>query len=290
MGYRHGGLEILLDKDTVRPGATVPVLVSVPTPDRWVLFSAEADELHRLEVLHVTGTVKLVELKVDDAYVPNIFLQGSMVRDQQLFQDTKQLVVPPTEHYLSVSVEPDKHEHQARDSGTWTVTTRDANGHGVAAEVAVGVVDDSVYAIQSELAGDPRQFYFGTKRGQALGMQTTFNQKAYAKVLPTPTAPPANPEIQAGFGTRSAGGTRTRASAAMTWKRRPRDGRPAGDVGPRGVRRRADELAPPKASTAYKQEGDGPARVTGLPHQRLLPPAPHAAGVTGEPAVVVRSV
>ena len=184
LGYRHGGLEILVDRDTILPGATVPVMINVPQADRWVLFSVGGDDLYRYELVHVTGTVKLLEVKMEDAYVPNVFLEGQMVRDQQLFTDVKQVVVPPVKHFLTVTVEPDRKEYQARDEGTWTVTTRDDTGKAVAAEVAIGVVDESVFSIQSEIAGDPRQVYFGTKRSHNVQTATTFGQKSYVKLVP----------------------------------------------------------------------------------------------------------
>jgi alpha-2-macroglobulin len=64
-----------------------------------------------------------------------------------------------------------------------TVTTKNDEGKPVSAEVALGLVDESVFYIQSDYAGDPRQFYFGTKRGQQIQTQSTMNQKRYAKLV-----------------------------------------------------------------------------------------------------------
>src|SRR5205085_10601080 len=67
--------------------------------------------------------------------------------------------------------------------GLFTIITRDLNGHPVSAEVALGLVDESVFYIQKDLAGDPRQFYYGTKRAQYVQTVSTFQQKAYAKLV-----------------------------------------------------------------------------------------------------------
>jgi hypothetical protein len=64
-----------------------------------------------------------------------------------------------------------------------TVTTRNDEGKPVSAEVALSLVDESVFYIQSDYAGDPRQFYFGTKRAQQIQTQATMNQKGYAKLV-----------------------------------------------------------------------------------------------------------
>ncbi|MEQ2007394.1 MAG: alpha-2-macroglobulin family protein [Limisphaerales bacterium] len=183
LGYRHGGVEIIVDRDTFRTGQKAPVMLVANSNDRYVLFTVEADELISHQVVHLTGTVKLVELQLSDAHVPNVFLSAAMVADKQVHMDTKQVIVPPTKHFLTVDVKPDRAQYQPREEGTLLVTARDHEGKPVAAEVAVGLVDESVYYIQSDYAGDPRKFYFGTKRQQRTQTQSTFNQKSYAKLV-----------------------------------------------------------------------------------------------------------
>jgi uncharacterized protein YfaS (alpha-2-macroglobulin family) len=183
LGYRHGGVEIIVDRDTFRSGQKAPVMLVANSNDRYVLFTVEAEELISHQVVHLTGTVKLVELSLSDSHVPNVFLSAAMVADKQVHMDTKQVIVPPTKHFLTVDVKPDRAQYQPREDGTLLVTARDHEGKPVAAEVAVGLVDESVYYIQSDYAGDPRQFYFGTKRQQRTQTQSTFNQKSYAKLV-----------------------------------------------------------------------------------------------------------
>jgi len=183
LGYRHGGVEIIVDRDTFRTGQKAAVMLVANSNDRYVLFTVEAEELISHQVVHLTGTVKLVELELSDAHVPNVFLSAAMVADKQIHMDTKQVIVPPTKHFLTVDVKPDRTQYQPREDGTLLVTARDHDGKPVAAEVAVGLVDESVYYIQSDYAGDPRQFYFGTKRQQRTQLQSTFNQKSYAKLV-----------------------------------------------------------------------------------------------------------
>jgi uncharacterized protein YfaS (alpha-2-macroglobulin family) len=183
LGYRHGGLEIIVDKDTFRAGQRAPVMLVAPTNDRYVLFSVEGDDLYSYQLVRMTGTVKLVELPIEEKHVPNIFLSAAMVSDRQIFMDTKQVVVPPVRNFLTVDVKPDRDQYQPREDGVLNVTTRDADGKPVAAEVALGLVDESVYYIQQDYAGDPRQFYFGTKRPQTIQTQSTFQQKSFAKLV-----------------------------------------------------------------------------------------------------------
>ncbi|MCW5552656.1 MAG: alpha-2-macroglobulin [Verrucomicrobiae bacterium] len=183
LGYRHGGVEIIADKDTFRAGSEAPVMLVANSPDRYVLFTVEGEELYHYRLVHLTGTVKLIDLFVDEKYVPNVFLSAAMVSDRQIFTDTKQVIVPPTKHFLTVDVQPDRAQYQPRDEGTLTITTKNDEGKPVSAEVALSLVDESVFYIQSDYAGDPRQFFYGTKRGQQIQTQATMNQKRYAKLV-----------------------------------------------------------------------------------------------------------
>jgi uncharacterized protein YfaS (alpha-2-macroglobulin family) len=183
LGYRPGGVEIVVDKDTFRAGQTAPVMISVPTNDRYVLFSVEGEDLYNYQLVHVTGTAKLIELPIEEKHVPNIFLSAAMVSELQMFVDTKQVIVPPVQQFLSVDVKADREQYQPREEGSFSITTRDANGQAVAAEIALGLFDESVKYIQQDYAGDPRQFYYGTKRAQTIQTQSTFNQKSYASLI-----------------------------------------------------------------------------------------------------------
>lgn len=183
LGYRRAGLEIIVDKDTFRVGQTAPVMINVPDSDRYVLFSVEADDLYSYRLVHVTGNTKLLEIPIEEKHVPNIYLNAAMVGDGNLFVDAKQVVVPPVQQFLSVVVKADREQYQPREEGTLSITTTDTNGRPVAAEIALGLTDQSVSYIQSDYAGDPRQFYYGNKRGQNVQTQSTFNQKAYARLV-----------------------------------------------------------------------------------------------------------
>ncbi|HEY2976085.1 MAG TPA: MG2 domain-containing protein, partial [Pyrinomonadaceae bacterium] len=150
LGYRPGGVEIIVDRDTFRAGETAPVMLSVPSEDRYVLFSVEGEDLYSYRLVHVTGTAKLIELRIEEKHVPNIYLSALMVSEAQLFAATKQVVVPPVQQFLAVEVKPDRAQYQPREEGTLSITTKDASGKPVAAEIALGLFDESVKYIQQD--------------------------------------------------------------------------------------------------------------------------------------------
>jgi uncharacterized protein YfaS (alpha-2-macroglobulin family) len=183
LGYRHGGVEVIVDKDTFIAGQRAPVMLNTDASDHYVLFSIEGDDLYSYQLVHLTGTSKLIEVPVEEKHIPNIFLSAAMVSERQLYVDTKQVIVPPSQHFLNVEVKPDRAHYQPQDEGTLTVTTRDREGRPVAAEVALGLIDESLFYIQQDTTGDLRQFYFGAKRVSQARLHSTFQSKTYARLL-----------------------------------------------------------------------------------------------------------
>jgi alpha-2-macroglobulin len=183
LGYHHDGIELVVDKDTFRTGQTAPVMISVAEPDRYVLFSVEGEDLFNYRLVHVTGNTKLIELPIEEKHVPNIFLSALMISDGAAFSDTKQVVVPPVDRFLDVAVRADREQYQPQEEGTLFVTAKDAKGLPVSAEIALGLVDESVKYIQQDYAGDPRQFYYGNKRAHTVQTQSTLDQKSYTQLV-----------------------------------------------------------------------------------------------------------
>lgn len=187
LGYHQDSVKIIVDADTWAVGAEAPVMLSVPAPDRYVLFAVEGEDLYHWRVVHVTGTAKLLHVAVEPRHVPNVFLDAQMIASRQHYRDTQQVVVPPTEHFLQLSVSPDREAYRPRDDAKIAVVARDHAGKPVSAQLAVALVDESVFSIQQDYAGDPRQFYFGAKRGHSVPTTSTLEWRAfYVEPEPSP--------------------------------------------------------------------------------------------------------
>ncbi|MHB0970367.1 MAG: alpha-2-macroglobulin family protein [Thermoanaerobaculia bacterium] len=182
-GYRHGAVEIIADRDSFKTGETAPVLIAANGNDRWVLFGVEGDRIYDMQLVHLDGPTKLVELTVAPEYVPNVFLTAAMVSDRQLATDVEPIAVPPVANFIDVTLTADKEQYQPREKGTLTLTARDHLGKPVAGEFALALTDESVFYIQSEYARDIRQFFFGDKRGHAVNTTSSFQARPYAKLV-----------------------------------------------------------------------------------------------------------
>lgn len=183
VGYTLGsGIDVIIDKESLRSGETATALLVTPETGQWVMLSTSGDTLMETQILRLDGNVKLVQLPVNDRHVPNFFLTASTVFDLRVSTDTETIVVPPVAHFVDVTVESDRELYQPRDEGTFTITTKDVDGNPVRAEVALAVSDDAVTAIQEDLAGDPRKFFFGQQRSQQIQVTASTDSQRYLLV------------------------------------------------------------------------------------------------------------
>ncbi|MDA7617891.1 MG2 domain-containing protein [Verrucomicrobia bacterium] len=164
LGYHSGGVEIIVDRDTFKSGQIAPVMLSVPTSDRWVLLTLESDRLIEHRVIHVEGLVKMVPVDINAAHIPNFYIQAMMVSDHEIHQDSERIVVPPSAAFLNVELITDQSHYEPREEAVVEVRVTDDQGNPVEAEVGLSVYDTSVTYIQSDIAGDPRKRFYGDPR------------------------------------------------------------------------------------------------------------------------------
>jgi uncharacterized protein YfaS (alpha-2-macroglobulin family) len=223
VGYHQGGVEILVDRDTVRAGQTTPVMLSAPVAGAWVLFTVEGEDVYDWRVVHLEGRVKLIELEIEPRHMPNVYLEATMIHDARLFLDSAELIVPPVDKFLDVALEFEREAYEPGERARLRLATRDRDGRPVSAEVALALVDDSVFYIQQDQAGDPRRFFYGTRRWKAVNTTSTFHQRPYVRLSfasgdplrDRPTGIAAN-EIEGGQERADFG----MAQAATAWERR----------------------------------------------------------------------
>lgn len=186
LGYRHGAVQIIVDNDTFKSGEKAPIMVTTPSSGQFVLFGVEGEDLYETRLLRMDGTAKFLEVDLDDRHVPNVFLTALSIFDGQMQMDNKQVIVPPVKEFLTVELTPDKAAYEPREEGSLRLLARDHAGKPIAAEIALALTDESVSYIQSDYAGDPRQFFFGQKRQQWVQTQSTLQFRSIRRRADTP--------------------------------------------------------------------------------------------------------
>jgi hypothetical protein len=170
------------DKDRYNPGDTALIAVDCPLvgtpaakatkteaarpahPDAWALVSVEGERLGLYKVVHLTRRDSVVRIPLTDADFPSVTVDVAVVQDHELYEQEVPLDVRREEQKLSVSVTSDKSVYQPGDTATYTITTKDWLGRPAPAEVSLGVVDASIYAIQADKTPDIESVFYGSRQ------------------------------------------------------------------------------------------------------------------------------
>jgi alpha-2-macroglobulin len=183
LGYLPGGIEIIVDRDTLEVGEEAVIMLTTPASGRWALFTVEAEDLLHFEVVHLQGTAKLIRWPIEGRHVPNIYLSATAVWDGQAFSDREELTIPPVEQFLEVEVMHDAEAYLPGEEGDLTIRVTDHDGKPASVELTVAVVDAALSYIQGDYAGDPRQFFFGERRTLCVQDNGSFHQGSFVRLV-----------------------------------------------------------------------------------------------------------
>ncbi|MEQ8850692.1 MAG: alpha-2-macroglobulin family protein [Phycisphaerales bacterium] len=184
LGYHPQGVDIIIDEGAFREGESASVMITAPTSGGYVLFAVEREGILEWRVERMVGTAKLIRVDITDAHIPNCWLTAYSVSDAAATSDTEEIVVPPTKHFLNVAVEPASSVLRPGDSDVWSLHVTDHQGEPVSADVSIGLVDESVYAIQPELAPDIQAHFYGDRAAHTVTTNSSFDWRAYGRVDP----------------------------------------------------------------------------------------------------------
>ncbi len=170
-------LQLVADKDEYAVGDVARVLVPAP-------FDAPAlawVTLERGGVLEGTfvkfdGVSQIIEVPIHEEHVPNVFLSVVMIVGSDALGGpatfkvgSVELPVDVSSRRLEVTVTPNKANYQPRQEAQYTVTTRDAAGKPVSAEVTLQLVD---LAVETLVGGEPPSIIDAFYRERGLGINT----------------------------------------------------------------------------------------------------------------------
>ncbi|MEQ1895663.1 MAG: alpha-2-macroglobulin family protein, partial [Planctomycetota bacterium] len=182
LGYAAGGIEILVDKDTLTVGEEAEILLMAPQSGRYVLFTVEGEELYSHQVLALDGQVKLVKVPITEAHVPNLVLGAVSIWAEQAWSDQEELIVPPLKSFLDVTVTSDAEVLEPGAQGALDVVVKGHDGKPVVTHLSLALVDEAVAYIQQDYAADPRQFFHGDRRQQRVQLGGSFQHGSFAEL------------------------------------------------------------------------------------------------------------
>ncbi len=166
-------VKLVPDKQSYRPGETAHVLAMLPTDQAHLLVTTELLTVMNTQRIDAAGRAVMIDVPIEARYVPNVYLSVVYVKDGEMYSADKMLAVPARDKFLNLTVVPNKQEYKPRDVASYTVVARNADGSPApGAEVSLGVVDEAIYSIRPDTAGDIRRSFYGRQFNR---VQTNFS-------------------------------------------------------------------------------------------------------------------
>lgn len=188
-----GSIAIVLDQDEYRIGDTAHALITFPAPVDQALVTLERDQVEAhgfllkpprgIRLTRQTDRQWRADIPVQADDSPNITFSLLYVQNgAYVFQNKGLKVAVPR---IRIALVPDKTEYRPGETVNVEVETT-LDGKPVAAHLAVSVVDEMVYVLQSEIAPPIHEFFHHTRRNQ-VRTASSLNFHSYDLALPAVT-------------------------------------------------------------------------------------------------------
>ena len=157
-------IKLVPDKKSYRPGETAHVLAMLPDDQVHLLVTTELASVLTSRQLDATGRSLVIDVPIDKRYAPNVYLNVTYVKNDDMIAESQLLAVPARDRMLKLDVIPNKKEYKPRDVASYTVMARNADGSPAAgAEISLGIVDEAIYSIQPETATNIKREFYGKR-------------------------------------------------------------------------------------------------------------------------------
>ncbi len=145
-----GTIKLVADKKSYRAGEIAHVLAILPEENANLLITTERDNVLSAWKVKATGKTMVLDVPVEKHYAPNVFLSVTFVKGGDMYTSDKRLVVPARDKILNLEIISNKEEYKPRETASYTILARDADGAPVPdAEVSLGVVDEAIYSVSA---------------------------------------------------------------------------------------------------------------------------------------------
>lgn len=151
-------LKVLVDRPEYKPGDTIEALVQTSAPGGFALVTVETDQVFVSQVVELKQATTRVNLPVERRYAPNAFVTATYIYKKKFASAEQQIKVGAPDRGLTIKVDVPESASPGQTVPVSVLAT-DSEGKPVQGEVALGIVDESIYAIREDSTNLNEQFY-----------------------------------------------------------------------------------------------------------------------------------
>ena len=158
-------LQMVADKASYRVGDVAHVLIAGAVPNSTILLATEGNDVLTRRLVHSSQANVTVDVPITVESQPNVYVSAIFLWHDAVYVGSKSLKVPPVERRLNIDIAPVKKQFEPGEAASYVITTKDWAGKPVQAELSLGVVDDAIYAVEPDTAGDIVKAFYNERYG-----------------------------------------------------------------------------------------------------------------------------
>jgi uncharacterized protein YfaS (alpha-2-macroglobulin family) len=163
----ENGIKLIPDKKSYQPGDTAHVLAILPKDQTHLLVTTELVNVMTARQIDAPGRSIVIDVPITSNCEPNVYLGVAFVQNNDMYNESKLISVPARDRMLKLDIIADKPEYKPRETASYTIVARNADGSPApGAEVSLGVVDEAIYSVQPESAGNIKSEFYGRRYNQ----------------------------------------------------------------------------------------------------------------------------
>ena len=173
--FRFNEIELVPDKREYAPGEKVRLRINTDQSDAAVLlFVRPANGVYLPpEVIRLEGKSVLREIEVTKKDMPNFFIEALTIHNGQVYQDTKEIVVPPEKRVLNVEVLPSAETFKPNEEARVKIKVTDFFGKPFSGTAVLAVYDKSVeYISGGSNVPEIKEFFWKWRRSHRAALET----------------------------------------------------------------------------------------------------------------------
>ncbi len=174
-------VRLVAAKEAYVEGERAEVLLQSPVTGTRALLTFEGEKVLGYRLVDVEGPSTVLDVPIEAAYAPNVVMKVAVPGKDRLLEAEDELVVF---RYLQVEVTPSVGTARPGDEVRFDVTTKDAAGNPVAAEVGLSVVDEALFGVAPDLAPAIRPFFYDRKRSNRVVTSSSVGYRTYGSTRP----------------------------------------------------------------------------------------------------------
>jgi alpha-2-macroglobulin len=180
--FHFNDLELISDRADYKPGDRAAVAINSDHAGATVLlFERPSQGVYgKPRMLHLSGKSAIAELTIATADMPNIFVEALTVHDGRVHEQTRELIVPPEDKVLKVTVTPSKDEYLPGAKAEASVSVTGPDGKPFTGAVAISVYDRSLeYISGPSTAGNIAQHFWNWRRAHQPASEHSLKRMFY---------------------------------------------------------------------------------------------------------------